>query len=448
MVKKTDPSDPFGTPDETFSFGDGMYDGKLTTDGDTTPPPNVTTRRRTGVSAEPILPQDAENFVPRVVVKSEELTAQLRASVASNPLFVTFETNDLNRILNAMEREEFPRSTTILTQGLEGLGKFFFITKGKVEIVKGGIGVVASFGAGQGFGELELMYNTKCAATVRVVPDAPLETYSLDCETYRNTIMMASIRKRRQHVELLRGVTFLAQNLTEYELVNLADAVVSASFVKGDKVVEFGSHAEWMHIILKGTVTVFAEDKHEVCTLKDNECIGELEFMHDHAAVADVVVSSDTLHTVKINQKHFEMAMGPIVDVQEKNAMTAKYEYYNGFSFGLTVDPTSGPGPCGKDAPPSPSTPAMITPGRGAKPRRKVGVSGLRSVLPRMPGYPPDGHTLPPPLPSADLSFLSLDSPDGTPPSFALLVHVDGTGLREVPGTHPVERHRCRPVAV
>jgi len=87
-----------------------------------------------------------------------------------------------------------------------------------------------------------------------------------------------------------------------------------------------------MYLILEGVVRVVGRDEHgeevEVCRLQSGECCGELEFINGHRTVADVIADGP-VRCAKLNRRHFEMCMGPIVDILAKvGRENPKYEYY------------------------------------------------------------------------------------------------------------------------
>ena len=67
-----------------------------------------------------------------------------------------------------------------------------------------------------------------------------------------------------------------------------------------------------------------------VCEFHVGDCVGELEFIHNHKTVADVRAKG-AVRSAKLNRAHFEMCMGPIVDILKRNAGTDNrtYDYYN-----------------------------------------------------------------------------------------------------------------------
>lgn len=81
--------------------------------------------------------------------------------------------------------------TTIIQQGEQG-DRFYIITKGTAEVAlkrEGGTDVIAArMAPGQYFGEISLFRAARTAATVRAVPEAPVEVLALDRETFEGLL--------------------------------------------------------------------------------------------------------------------------------------------------------------------------------------------------------------------------------------------------------------------
>lgn len=322
-----------------FCFGDntdanaiGENDADTVTPAERTRAKSLTKNaRREGVSADPILPDAAEHFEPRVVPKSKEIFDQLCLVAKANPLFAALDPEDLRVVVSAMDEEHFADGTVILQEGASGTDKFYFIRSGRVDIVRAREGYICSFTDGQTFGEMELMYLSPCAASV--VANGAVSAFTIDRDTYRHIVMMVSIRKRKQHIQYLQQVPFL-EGMTSYELTNLADALETRYFKPNEVLIHFGSEGEFMFFITTGEVKVIGRDKQtgqkvEVCTFGPGDVIGELEFIHHHKTVADVVAVGE-VKACSLHRAHFEGCMGPVKDLLKGNAdNNTKFAYYN-----------------------------------------------------------------------------------------------------------------------
>ena len=284
--------------------------------------------RRIAVSAGPsIAIEQVRNFKPREIPKTEEETALCRKGVAACHLFSGMDDDDQMVIVKAMEKETFAVAVDILKQGMVTNSKFYLIAEGTANVVKSGK-VVATLGNGSTFGELEMMYDTaENAASITTV--TPSVLFSLDRETYRNTVLNISVSRRELYAELLKGVIFL-QNMSDYDRNQLADALTPATYQKGDYIINFGERGSWMHFLLEGEVEVIGRDKGKkvlIIKLGKGEVVGELEFLFDQLTVADVIATTK-VKTAKMNKAHFEKCMGPITDELKRFIAKGKYEHF------------------------------------------------------------------------------------------------------------------------
>eukprot|EP01004_Peranema_trichophorum_P004887 NODE_377_length_2843_cov_17.660662_g322_i0.p1 GENE.NODE_377_length_2843_cov_17.660662_g322_i0~~NODE_377_length_2843_cov_17.660662_g322_i0.p1 ORF type:complete len:814 (+),score=164.32 NODE_377_length_2843_cov_17.660662_g322_i0:1-2442(+) len=314
--------------------------------------------RRVAVSAKQI--DENEDFQPVIVPKSTETTQTLLQTLRGNTLLCGLESNDLELVASTMWKKHYQQGDYVLKEGDES-DLFYVIEKGKVAVVKKGQ-QVAVFGTGRSFGELELMYTAPCVASVKALEY--LECWILDGNVYRRIVMRQNIEKRKLYQELLSNVDFL-KSMSQYELLTLADALQPSIYKKGDKIIQFGDEAEWFHIVVDGEVEVWGRDKSgsilTVCTLSQGDSIGELEFINNHKCVADVVAQTD-VKTVKLSRKHFEMCMGPVVDILNRNVTKPNYSYYSGFDFSNTDEMDSFIRAINADSPPIAENKGKIVP--------------------------------------------------------------------------------------
>ncbi|KAJ9466215.1 cAMP-dependent protein kinase regulatory subunit [Diplonema papillatum] len=284
--------------------------------------------RRKTVSSESISKKDMDSFQAKVIPKSSEDSLWLTAKLENVHLFSHLEDYELSIAVNAMEPVKFSKGALVVEEGEEG-DKLFIICEGTAEESKDGK-VTASLQSGDTMGETDLLYSAPHQTTVSVTSDT-LSGYCLDRSTYRHIVTKSSHEKRARYMGFLQRVSFL-KNMSNGELMQLADALKSATYKKGDVIIEHGSEGSWFHIITEGTVEVIGRkdgEKVQVCTFTEGECVGELEFINKHTCVADVLALTPDVRTAKMNRKHFERVMGPCVDVLKRVADTSDvFQYY------------------------------------------------------------------------------------------------------------------------
>ncbi|RVE43949.1 hypothetical protein evm_011418 [Chilo suppressalis] len=228
---------------------EGEADGELSP----LPVPGVQpSRRRGGISAEPVTEEDATSYVKKVVPKDYKTMGALSRAIASNVLFTHLDESERADMFDAMFPVQCLPGETVIRQGDEG-DNFYIIDSGDVEVLVNGE-PVTTIGEGGSFGELALIYGTPRAATVRA--RTPLKLWGLDRDSYRRILMGSTIRKRRMYDEFLSRVSIL-ESLEKWERLTVADALEPVSFTDGEIIVRQGEPGNDFYIIVEGDASKF-----------------------------------------------------------------------------------------------------------------------------------------------------------------------------------------------
>lgn len=285
--------------------------------------------RRKTVRAEGVDPEAAKNYVAPVFEKSSEEMDLICNLLTHNVLFSFLVSKDIRTVAGAMYRTEHKFGDSIIQYGQTNNEKLYIIQEGEADIIREGQKVFLKT-EGTAVGELELLYDTPAVATVQVCTPR-LVAWVLDRDTYRNLVMGTCIRRREMYEKMLANVPFL-EGLDTYERMQVADALSSDEFNPGDYIIHYNEVGEWLYIIIEGVVEVIGRDEQgnpkKVCEFTSGEYIGELEFLNNHQTVADVKALT-AVNTAKLNRRHFEMCMGPVIELLKRNCHTEKYDYYN-----------------------------------------------------------------------------------------------------------------------
>eukprot|EP00906_Rhabdomonas_costata_P009437 RCo013351 len=292
------------------------------------PSPRNSFRRRTAVSASPLNSSAVESFQSRNIPKNEDELRRLNAILFQNCLFAHLEESERTTVIQAMELHVFKEGENILQQG--GKGKSFCI------VGRGQVGVVinekrvSKIREGGTFGELELMYDSPCAATI-VAESPEVDIWEIDSETYRLLIMRESISKRKEYSQLLNTIP-LFRELSGYDRDTLADALRPEVHPDGSKILSYGEEEEWMYIIREGRVAMIGRSlesgEHiKICEFREGHHFGELEFVNTHPYITDAVCIGPT-KVVKLNRYHIELCMSSIRQMLFANFNNPVFSYY------------------------------------------------------------------------------------------------------------------------
>ena len=281
-------------------------------------------------------------FQPRKVPKTPQVMQELIRIVPKLATIAHLDDREITTLVEAMQLREFPAGTVIYSAGeLLDNPEVYFVLRGHVVIHQKTVSGQAERVIPQGshFGEQEVTANSARIATARaaVTMTQPTTCYALDEEHLRNILTAGAHNKRERYVKWLEKIEWL-KNLDRQKKIQLADALETKKYKKGEKLISYGLPGEWMYIIEEGRVDIWGfSDQHvpitenPVCSFGIGDCVGELEFIAEdpafHITQADVVAGTD-VRTVRLHQRHFELCLGPIKDVlKDQVANLEKFEY-------------------------------------------------------------------------------------------------------------------------
>lgn len=176
---------------------------------------------RGAISSEPM--SNATTARP-MSPKAPELLRHLEQALSAHLMFKHLEGDERLEVFQRMFECHFKAGDIIIKQGDPG-DNFYVVETGECDIfvaknganthvltARPGASFVASSyaphaDAGDTFGELALMYGSPRAATVVAKTDVKL--WALDRDTYRHTLMSATLRKRAQYEAFLEKVPIL-----------------------------------------------------------------------------------------------------------------------------------------------------------------------------------------------------------------------------------------------
>ena len=142
-------------------------------------------------------------FVPKVIVKTQEQRDRIYKKIIQSFLFNSLEEKDINTVIDAMEEKKFRESDYVIRQGESG-ASLFLIEIGKLDCFKtfvefkilfqkkeDGDKYLKTYIHGEAFGELALLYNAPRAASIVAQNDCLL--WELDRETFNNIVKTAAV---------------------------------------------------------------------------------------------------------------------------------------------------------------------------------------------------------------------------------------------------------------
>merc|ERR1719361_1913175 len=286
--------------------------------------------RRKSVFAEAYNPEEDEGEETKVVhPKSDEQRSRLQSRVQTCLLFKALDDSQLGDVIDAMFEQKVEAGQFIIRQKQDG--DFFYVVEtgvysALIETPDDDLKTVFEYNGEGNFGELALLYNMPRAATVQAQTNGSL--WAMDRSTFRKIVLKSAFQKRKMYESFLENVSLL-KHLEKYERENIADALVSQAFAKGQEVVKQGDRANGMYFVESGTLVVLkkmggdAGDEKAVNEVKQGEYFGELALVN-HAPRAATVAAKDNVRVAFLDTMAFERLLGPCMDIMKRN--TEEYE--------------------------------------------------------------------------------------------------------------------------
>ena len=282
---------------------------------------------RSGVSAEVYgVFNKKENFVAKVVSKTQEQIQRIKTSVIHSFLFGNLDPKDLEVVINAMEEKVFQKGENIINQGEKG-DCLYFVEEGKLNCYKKTASeqspkLVKEYGPGDAFGELALLYNAPRAATITAESDKVI-TWVLDRETFNHIVKEAAQKKREKYENFLKKVEILS-SIEPYELMQISDALKTATFKKGDYIIKEGEMGDVFYILEEGTceATKTLEPGKPDTIIKEysvGDYFGERALIKGEPRAANIIASSETVKVISLDRTSFKRLLGPIEDILKRN---------------------------------------------------------------------------------------------------------------------------------
>lgn len=281
---------------------------------------------RNAVSAEPISMSAAKHFKLHKFSKSPDVVQRLVKVLETHNLFAHLEDTDIVDVAESMVLVNFKRGEFIAMKG-QSNDRMFVVVAGSVNDVD----AQKRVNVGGCFGDVGLMYDVQNSTSFEAAVNGT-QVCSIDRNAYQSICSRSSQEKRERYESFLSGVETLKQ-LTPTERLQIADALKTSKYAKGEKLISHGDDGNWFFLILEGSVDVIGRDVSNapvfVCNFGAGCPIGELEILHKHKAVADCVAATDNVKVAKMTSRHFQKVIGCAKDFLERQAATDEvYSYY------------------------------------------------------------------------------------------------------------------------
>jgi cAMP-dependent protein kinase regulator len=253
------------------------------------------------------------NSKPPVFEKSAEEASFLKSALPKNFCFEQVSDDELQLMVDAMEKITIEANQVVIQQGSEG-DYFYVIYSGSVNYVVNGV-QVGSGSAGDSFGELSLLYTEPRAATVTADSKGEVILYRVDQTVFRYILQQQSLTESQEKIALLKKVSFLTNNLDDYSIHKVANVMTPIQFEAGTVIMKKGdTNANLFYILQSGSVKcteVGAGDTQ----YQNLELQAQGDFFGERALItgeprAATVTATTTTTCYTIDKQTFETVLG------------------------------------------------------------------------------------------------------------------------------------------
>ncbi|XP_021181335.3 cGMP-dependent protein kinase, isozyme 1 [Helicoverpa armigera] len=282
-------------------------------------PRNRRGRRKSGVIA-PHVPHDASRLTDLQYdkyEKDEKSAEQIRKAVMANDFLRNLMDDErLAAVVEAMSRQEFPAGSLIIREGESG-SHLFVSANGRFEVLKGGQ-VVKTFGHGEAFGELAILYKAKRFASIRCITEATV--WMLERRVFQKIMVRSGRQEQEDNMRFLASVPLL-QGIHPIELAKISEFLKREFFSAGTPVVRQGDRGDKFYIIRGGTVTITKREGESgdqvVGRLRRGQYFGEQALLHEDRRLATVTAEPPGVECLTLERGPFSELLGNLDELKE-----------------------------------------------------------------------------------------------------------------------------------
>jgi len=266
-------------------------------------------------------------FTAPVHPKSDEQKERLKQTLLKSFMFSDLEEKDMETVILAMKEMNFEAGQKVISEGESG-EYLFVVESGKLDcskVIDGAEKVVRTCEPGDVFGELALLYNCPRAASVTAREDCVC--WELDRESFNNIVKDSAVQRRTRHDDFLKSVALIS-SLDDYERSQIADALVSEAFAKGDVIITQDEPGDKFYIIEEGllyaTKSAANGEPEKVMDYNPGDYFGELALLKNQPRAATITVSSDRAKVLSMSRAAFVKMLGPLQEILARHVTSYK----------------------------------------------------------------------------------------------------------------------------
>ncbi|XP_011550111.2 cGMP-dependent protein kinase, isozyme 1-like [Plutella xylostella] len=238
-----------------------------------------------------------------------------RAIMANDFLKNLMDEDRLAAVVEAMKPQEYSAGSLIVREGESG-SHLYVSAYGQFEVLKGGQ-VVKTFGLGEAFGELAILYKAKRFASIICITEA--KVWTLERRVFQKIMVRSGRQEQEDNLRFLSSVPLL-QGINPIELVKMSGFLKREFFSAGTEVVRQGDRGDKFYIIRGGVVVVTKRDgegaERQVGVLRRGNYFGEQALLHEDRRLATVTAQPPGVECLTLERGPFTELLGNLNELK------------------------------------------------------------------------------------------------------------------------------------
>jgi cAMP-dependent protein kinase regulator len=133
----------------------------------------------------------------------------------------------------------------------------------------------------------------------------------------------AAQNKREKYENFLKSVDILS-TIEPYELMQISDALKSATFNKGDYIIREGEMGDVFYIVEDGEAVATktlepGKPPEKIMEYSKGSYFGERALIQGEPRAANIIAVSQTLRVISLDRESFSRLLGPIESLLKRN---------------------------------------------------------------------------------------------------------------------------------
>lgn len=268
----------------------------------------------------------AKSLAPKKTQADLDFLAKALRANAYLPSFCELTDSLVSEMSEAAILRSADAGEVLMRQGDLNSGCLWIVQKGAFEIKgsgrRGSITALAGswearVGAGDSFGELELLYYQPGAATVTALQQSSV--WAISRSDFAGALENALASRLQGYASVLRGVDIF-KGLYHEELRALASTVTEVSYARGEDIIRQGEIGDTCFVLVEGEVVVLLDtaemDRRKASRAESKaELFGEEELLRPSPRVATVRVISESASVLALDKVTFEIVLEPLSEI-------------------------------------------------------------------------------------------------------------------------------------